>query len=178
MVLTVEERKLFWKNWLGLLAFVNDVYEIDAEFNHPNTPVGMNINTGLEISKKLFLDTSIIDEFVNANKITGEDRDLLLSWKRYVKSTFVALKQLKKHCILYDEENNKWYGITGITTSIEETMRELPCIMETVLIPFKNKIIYNTFIENYNVIIGRNIRRELMENYKRVKMEDGIINKL
>jgi hypothetical protein len=180
MILTIEERELFWKNWLNLMAFVNDTYKIDKEFAHPTSPVGINLNAGLNISNKIFSNITIIDKFVNTNRIIGEDKELLLSWKGYIKSTFIVLKQLKKYCILYDEENNKWYGVNGITDSIEETIQiqELPCLIRTVLIPFKNKIIYNSFMENYNVILGNNIRRELTEKYKRIKIENKIIDKL
>jgi hypothetical protein len=178
MILTSEERKQFWKNWLSLLAFVNDTYKIDDKFAHPNKPVGININAGLKISKQLFSDITIIDEFINKNEIVGEDKELLISWKRYIEGTFIVLKQLKKYCVLYNEENNKWYGINGITSSLEETIQELPCVIKTVLIPFKNKIIYNSFIENYRIIIGRNIKQELMEDYKKTRLEKGIIEKL
>jgi hypothetical protein len=178
MILTIEERKIFWKNWLNLLSFVNDIYKIDNGFFHPNKPMGININVGLKISKKLFSHITIIDKYIDTNKITEEDEELLISWKKYIRGTFIVLKQLKKYCVLYDEENNKWYGINGITSSIEETIKELPCVVKTVLLPFKNKIIYNSFIENYRIIIGPNIKRELMEKYKRIKMENGIINKL
>ena len=88
------------------------------------------------------------------------------------------MKQLKKYCIIYDEENNKWYGINGITSSIEETVQEIPCIIKTVLMPFRNKIIYNSFIENYNIVIGKNIKKGLIENYQKARIENGIMNKL
>jgi hypothetical protein len=65
MILTIEERNLFWKNWLSLLAFVNDIYKIDNKFDHPNNPVGIDINAGLKISKKLFSDITIIDKYIN-----------------------------------------------------------------------------------------------------------------
>jgi hypothetical protein len=178
MLLTIEERELFWKNWLNLLAFVNDSYKIDNEFGHPNSPVGINIKAAHNISKKLFSDITIIDRLVDADKIIGEDAELLFSWKRYVESTFVILKQLKKYCILYDKKNNKWYGVNGITTSIEETIPIHPCIIQTVLLPFKDKVIYNTFIVNHNIIIGRNMEGELIEEYKKIKMVKGIIDKL
>jgi hypothetical protein len=127
--------------------------------------------TGQRISQYL------IDKYIKKNKIAEEDKELLISWKKYIKGTFIVLKQLKKHCILYDE-NNKWYGVNGITSSIEETIQELPCIIKTVLLPFRNKIIYNSFIENYHVIIGKNMKQELMEDYKIIKTEKGIIDKL
>lgn len=92
---------------------------------------------------------AIIDEFVDANKITGEDKELLISWKRYIKSTFIAFKQLKMYCILYDEKN-KWYGIYGITYLIEETIQELLHIIETILIPFKNKILSKVYGKRNN----------------------------
>jgi hypothetical protein len=160
------------------MAFVNDIYKIDNKFDHPNKPIGINISVGLKISKNIFSDITIIDKYISTNNIIGEDKELLISWKRYIKSTFIVIKQLKKYCIIYDEENNKWYGINGITSSIGETVQEIPCIIKTVLIPFRNKIIYNSLIENYNIIIGKNIKQGLIENYQKVRIENGIINKL
>jgi hypothetical protein len=178
MILTDEERKLFWKNWLALLAFVNDTYKIDKKFSHPKNPVGVDTNAGHKISKKLFSNTKIIDKFIDENEIAGEDKELLLSWKRCIKSTFIVFRQLKKYCILYDEKNDKWYGVNGITSPIDETIREVSCVIRTVLIPFKNKIIYNSFIENCGITIGPNMRREFTEEYRKIKMENRIINKL
>jgi hypothetical protein len=43
MVLTIEEKSLFWKNWQNLLASVNDKYKIDDRLAHPNNPAGINI---------------------------------------------------------------------------------------------------------------------------------------
>jgi hypothetical protein len=177
MILTSKERKVFWKNWLSLLAFVNDVHEIDGKFGHPNDPVGINTITGYNISERLFSDINIIDEFIDANTIIGEDKELLLSWKKYIKSTFIALKQLRKYCVLYDEKSKNWYGINGITTSLEETIPVLPCIIKTTLLPFNDKIIYNSFMENQNIIIGKNMERELLEEYIKAKVENRIIDK-
>jgi hypothetical protein len=33
-------------------------------------------------------------------------------------------------------------------------------------------------MENYNIIIGKNIKRELIENYKKIKIEKKVIDKL
>ena len=57
---------------------------------------------------------------------------------------------------------------------IIEIVPDLPMMIETVIIPFKGKIIYDSLIKRYDVIIGKNMRQSFNEKYKEVKNRIGI----
>ena len=43
--LELEDRKIFFDNWLRLLAFVNDKYNLVKYFGHPKSPVDIKPET-------------------------------------------------------------------------------------------------------------------------------------
>ena len=51
----------------------------------------------------------------------------------------------------------------------------LPVWTETVLLPFKNMIVYDGLLSSYNISFGSGIRRELNESYKDAKQRQGIV---
>ena len=174
MVLIVKERKLFFKNWLRLLAFVNDKYDVIPGFGHPNTPVGLDIHDILKIRDKLWEDSSVIDEYIKTTDLNDEDLTITSSWKKFIKGRFVIVKHLVNFSVLLDEKNIL-YGVTGITDSIAEKMPDIPFVIGTVLLPFKGKIIYDSIITFPNITFGRNYRTSFRETYKKIKREKGIM---
>jgi hypothetical protein len=66
MTLLPEERKTFFRNWLGLLAFVNDKYNLVKDFNHPKSPVNISLDTISKIKTKLWKNVRIIDEYIDS----------------------------------------------------------------------------------------------------------------
>jgi len=69
------------------------------------------------------------------------------------------------------------YGVSnGITNPIIEIVPNLPMMIETVIIPFKDKIIYDSLIQRHNVIVGKNMRQSFNEKYIEIKKKNGIKN--
>jgi hypothetical protein len=54
----------------------------------------------------------------------------------------------------------------------------LAVMTEAVLIPFKNKIIYDGLLSSYNVIFGAGIKRSLNDSYRQAKQRLGIVTSL
>jgi len=63
MNLQPKEIKTFFTNWLGLLAFVNDKYNLVKGFGHPKSPKGLNFEFTITIKTKLWENTDVIDEY-------------------------------------------------------------------------------------------------------------------
>jgi hypothetical protein len=49
---------------------------------------------------------------------------------------------------------------------------------ETVLLPFKDTIIYDGLLNSYNISFGPGYRRDLNETYKEAKQRIGIVTSL
>jgi hypothetical protein len=174
MVLTVEERKLFFKNWLKLLAFVNERYNMVQDFNNPDNPVGLNINEINKIRNKLWKNSFIIDKYIKVAKLNDEDLKIVNSWKRFIKGKFLIIKELKKYSIFLDIEKEILYGVNGISEPFSEMLYSFPLMIESVLIPFKGKIIYDGLIGRHNIEFGPNYKKSFEEKYKEIKKEKGI----
>jgi hypothetical protein len=79
-----------------------------------------------------------------------------------------------------NNKNNLLYGVIGIINPIFEiiTADILPTFVETVLIPFGDKIIYDTIFYRDNIHFGPNMRRSFNEQYMEIKKGKGIIGSL
>ncbi|MCL2772213.1 MAG: hypothetical protein FWD71_02590 [Oscillospiraceae bacterium] len=77
------------------------------------------------------------------------------------------------------DEPAKLYGVCGISNPIKATAPyEVPYIVDTVLLPFKDKIIYDGFIGVYPVSFGKGIRDSMKEMYEKAKEMVGIIENM
>jgi hypothetical protein len=174
MALTMDERVFFFNNWLKLLAYVNNEYNIIKGFGHPNVPVGLNKNDIAKIREKLWEEKSIIDTYLKANELEKDAYELVNSWKKFIKGNFVAIKELKTYCIMLNDDNDELYGVYGISDDFSAMLPAFPFMMRTVLIPFKNKIIYDSIIVHNGILFGPNYRRSYNEKYKTIKETKGI----
>jgi hypothetical protein len=178
MMLQPDERKAFFKNWLGLLAFANDKYGIVEGFGHPKSPVGLDSDIIIKIKKKIWENTKVIDEYIDSVwDLPKDDIQILRGWKNRVAGTFTILKHLKKHSVFIDGKNDLLYGVIGISNHISESIpaERLPMMVETVLLPFENQIIYDSIFQIYNIHYGPSIRRSYKEKYLEIKEKKGIM---
>jgi hypothetical protein len=178
MVLTIEERKLFFKNWLNLLAFVNAKYSIISDFGYPDNPVGINIDNIIKIKNRLWKNRSLINEYLEANELNEDDHNLINSWNNFINRKFIIIKELSHYCVFLESKKNVLYGVHGISQRFSNLAPAFPIMVETVLIPFKDKIIYDSIISQDNITFGSNIKKSLNEEYKAIKEKDGIKVKL
>ena len=67
----------------------------------------------------------------------------------------------------------------GLSTPIEElAKRPLPVFVQTVLLPFEDKIIYDGLLQWYAVVFGPWIRARLNAGYRNAQEREGIITTL
>jgi len=178
MVLQPEERLLFVKNWLGLLAYVNDKHKIVSDFGHPKKFFDVKPEDVVKIKSVLWKNNNLLDEYINSRKrISETDFQLLNSWKKRQFKNFLILKFLKKYTVFLDEKEKLLYGVIGITNPISDMIDAycLPMMTETTLMPFKDRIIYDSTLSRYNVSFGSNLRSHYKELYLEIKAKKGII---
>ncbi len=71
------------------------------------------------------------------------------------------------------------YGVLGLTSSIEETIGPyLPIYVQAVLIPFEDRIIYDSLLSSYPIVFGGGYRRSLKDTYRNIQERGGIITRL
>ena len=180
-----RERKFFYETWYKLLNFINKKYGIFGDLEIKPVYPAIHDETELyKIRDKLWESPQAIGEFVNStSSLSGEEISLLQSWeKRHIKGTFL-LEDYEPHyavlVLMGKGETSKLYAVKGMTTSIAEAMHQkLPVMLDTVLLPFGDKIIYDSFLIPYAVDFGDGIRKKFKEEYASAKETYGIITKL
>jgi len=85
---------------------------------------------------------------------------------------------LKKHAIFIRDD--EVYGVLGLSHEIAQVEggMSLPAMVETVLLPFKDRIVYDGLLNRYNVVLGPGIRKRLKETYMSAKRNGRIITSL
>ncbi|MCL2607705.1 MAG: hypothetical protein FWD92_04045 [Methanomassiliicoccaceae archaeon] len=182
--LSKEDIKLFYKLWLSLNHGVNCKHNIVPQFKKPEYGKNMYEKQIFAVSEKLWERPEWIDEFAYENAdLTDEERNILTSWrKHFVKDRFLLERHLKKYSVLMSTANNEGvlYGVIGITDPLEILLRAygVPCFIETVLLPFKERIIHYGFVIPYPVVLSSGIKKTFREECNRIKAVRGIIERL
>lgn len=182
--LTQSERKLFYELWYKLLDFANQKLKIVDDPIALTYPSYHDETQLHRIREKLWATPKLIGEFLSsADSLTDEEAALLQTWeKRFVKGQFALVKYEPSHAILMRMDENKpckLYAVKGMTTSIAEAMhRRLPVMLETVLLPFGDKIIYDSFMASHAIEFGSGIGNIFEEEYTKAMGKYGVALKL
>jgi hypothetical protein len=86
---------------------------------------------------------------------------------------------LKKGTIFIGDQN-KVYSVSGLVTPLADVVPgyALPQMVETVLLPFKEMIVYDGLFSSDDMILGGNIRAELNRVYQVAMHNEHIITSL
>ncbi|MGL5512315.1 MAG: SEC-C metal-binding domain-containing protein [Sporomusa sp.] len=182
--LSHSERKLFYETWYKLLDFVNQKHNI---FNIRIKPIYPSYHDEPQLHKireKLWVSPKVIGEFLSStDSLSDEEIRLLQSWeKHHIKGQFVLVKYEPEYAVLMRMDEGKapkLYAVKGMTTSIAEAMHcRLPVMLETVLLPFGDRIVYDSFMASHAIEFGGGIRDMFEDEYAKSKDKYGIITKL
>jgi len=184
MTLTQQEITQFYKLWCALIWGINETKNIVPKFEKPVYGKPMAQAPFIAIRAELWENPGWIDEFISNNEfgdLTEIDLGILADWrKNFVKDRFVIMKHLKKYAILMTmEEDAVLYGVCGISNPLSESVPySLPVMVEAVLLPFKDKIIYDSFIVPYSVSFGKGMRNSFKQAFDTAKEKVGIIENM
>ena len=177
MVLKEEQGALFYKSWFSLLKYANYKYDIVDDFTEATHSEGISLEKTYKVANRIWDDVSIIDEYLEmfSDKMSEEERDIVVRWKNVVRGTFIVDRHLKKGSILISEKK-KVYLVKGIYSSWREMLGDLPTpqMVNAALIPFQGEIICDGLIHPYGVCLDKN----LSDESKRIYMEAKASNKI
>ncbi|MEL7227988.1 MAG: hypothetical protein AAGL17_24970, partial [Cyanobacteria bacterium J06576_12] len=135
----------------------------------------------IQVRDHLFAHFELMDQFVedNPNDLDEESLSIILGWKNFVRGDFFVERFLKKHSIFIGDADNV-YAVLGLTDAPADFIdkRNLPLRIETILLPFKGKIVYDGFFRFYNMSFGGGIRAELKQVYLIAKDNGAILQTL
>lgn len=185
MLLSIDEALLFFKLHRALMFFVNERRQVlPDELSSPDDFGNQPPEARLKVRNALVDDVDLIESFVDQNPFafTEEELDLVLSWRHLVAGSFYIYRELKSYTVFLDAGKQPIaYGVVALTQPFEEMVGPyLPVLTETVLLPFREKIIYDGLLAGPGVSLsfGAGIRRMLKESYDRAKDRYGIVTSL
>ncbi len=180
--LSPEECKLFYETWYGLMSFINEkkhLIKAKIKPEYPNAVSDVRIH---KIREVLWKNPELIDEYIDATILPKEKLEILKQWRAgYKKDAFFIIEYQRDFAVAIGRDENgkdKLYGIKGISNSVAETLQhQFPVYVDTVLLPFRGKIIYDSFLGTMPIKYGDNIKSSIQDIYENSK-EHGIITRL
>ena len=181
--LSDEECLFFYETWHKVLNFANSKLKISNYKIDHNFDFHQHQNLLLEIRDLLWENSQYISDFIASHhNLSFQEIILLKSWAtKFIKGSFVIMKNERKGSIFMsmDTKGCYLYCVKGISDTIFNTLRyEIPTVVNTVLIPFKGKIIYDSFIGCRPVRFGQGMTKQFILTFKKAKEEHGIITTL
>ncbi len=180
--LSSREAKLFYETWYGLLGFVNEREGIIREKIKPEYPNRVNDIKMHKVRERLWKNPKLISEYINERTLSQEEIAILKLWEtHHRKGMFFILDYQSEYAVMIapnEEGEDRLYGVKGISNPISNVLQErLPIQVETTLLPFKGKIIYDSFFSSFPIEFGQGIREAFQEMYDEA-FKHGIITRL
>ena len=180
--LSGRECILFYETWYGLMGFINEQEKVINAVIKPVYPNLVGDEQIYKVREILWERPKWIDDYLDAVNLPEEKVKLLLSWRdHHKKGMFFVVDYKPEYAIIIgpdEQKKDRLYGIKGISRALTDVMqRELPIQFETVLLPFKDKIIYDGFIKRIPISFGEGAKSAFREMYEKAQ-EHGVITGL
>jgi hypothetical protein len=183
MLLTPQDVELFFKLHRALMFFVNQQLKvIPDDIASPDKFSSLSPEVCLKVRDAFLSHTDLIHSFVEENPahLTSDELDIVRSWQHLVHGKFYVFRQLKKYMVFLSTDKQPIaYGVLALSQPFDELIGPyLPVLTQTVLLPFKDMIVYDGLMSSYRISFGPGIRRSLNESFKEAKARRGIVTSL
>lgn len=177
MILSQQDAKLYFELLGPLQFFANQKLQVVPDVPSLDAYQNQSGEEKFNIREALFKTPELFDEYADANpfQISAENLQIVRKWKNFVLGEFYIERHLKKYTVFIKKDTV--YGVIGLQDELEELIpkRYLPTYVRAVLLPFKDKVIYDGLLQSYNMYFGGNIKANLREIYLRAKQREEII---
>jgi hypothetical protein len=179
MKLSEQDTKLFYQLMWALQFYVNQklkIHDIKCIDDYADSATDQKV----KVRESLYENIELIDSFIQENpqNFSTENLAIISEWKKFIRGSFFIERLLNKYAVFMQED--KVYGVLGLSQSFDELTynANLPLYIDTVLLPFKGKIIYDGLLGLQNIYFGGGIKRDLKETYIRARQNNRIIDSL
>lgn len=125
----------------------------------------------------LWEEPQLITAYVAENPDGFSEGDLaeVQAWAGAIRGDFYIERYLKDHGVFIGD--NAVFAVIGLFKPLDEVFPEylLPLLVQAVLLPFRDKIVYDGYMRSYSIRFGGGIKRSLRETYMSAKQQGRII---
>lgn len=183
MLLAPAELNLYFRLHRTVLFFVNQRLKVLPDnLNTPEDFAALAPNARLKVRDALSAHLDLIQTFVEENPfhLSEEELAIVRSWRHLVAGQFYIFRELKQYTVfLAGTDPPTAYGVLALSQPFEELIGpDLPRMVDTVLLPFQGRIVYDALLSGYNLSFGAGFRQLLNERYKAAKARQGIVTTL
>ncbi len=183
MLLPPHELELLFRLHRALLFFVNQrLTAIPDTLASPEEFAALPPGVRLKVRDAQTANLALIESFVAENpaRLPDDELDTVRSWRHLTAGRFYVFRELKKYTVFLSTDMPPVaYGVLALSQPFEDLIGpHLPVLTQTVLLPFKGRIVYDGLLSSYNVSFGPGIRRNLTEYFKTAKDRHGIVTSL
>lgn len=183
MLLTPDDLDQFYQLHNTLMVFVNQRLQVISDKVSTAQEYGeLAPQVRVKVRDALTENLGLIESFVAENpaRLTADELDIVRSWQHLLAGKFYILRDLKNYTVFLSTSSPATaYGVVALFTPFEYMVGPyLPVLVQAVLLPFKNRIVYDGLITSYNVTFGPGIRRNLNQDAKESKERNGIVTSL
>lgn len=184
MLLTPPDAERFFKLHRALMFFVNQHLQVIPD--NPADPdefSSLPPETRLKVRDAFLTHTDLLKAFVQENPahFTTDELDTVGSWRHLLAGRFYLFRYLKKYTVFLstDQEPPLAYGVLALAEPFQEVVGPyVPLLVQTVLLPFEGKIVYDGLLIAYSISFGPGVRRSLNESFQEAKARYGIVTSL
>jgi len=179
MALSEQDRELFYKLLTPLHFYANFKLSLFSNYTTLEDFKQCPVTDRMVIRNKILEDPSLIDQFIHDNPegFNQDELDILRAWRQYqIKDKFILERHLKKGSIFIAGEQQV-YLVSGITSPLSDMIfaEMLPLILETVIMPFKGKIVYDGLLSHTPIQIGSTLAKTWAKSYLAAKQSKKVI---
>ena len=162
-------KKIFKKN--------NNILTCDNEED-----IQHKINTiRKKIRNKWHQNKQIIDLFLinKNNSLSENDKYFILSLKHCINDTFLYIKEYNNFAIFFSIDTIQYYAVKSLEDDFEEILPfNKPCLLKTMLLPYKNFIVWDGIIAIAKIDISPETVNDFYYSATKAYAEGKIIQKI
>jgi hypothetical protein len=182
MILSREDSALFYRLSRSVLAYTNRRLSILQGVATAEEVAALPLHEVVKLRDGFYGKVELLTRYLDENPsgFAPEDLAIIASGRHRVTGNFYILRHLKPYTVLASENPAHLYGVLGLEQPIEDVLNgaPLPAGAQAVLLPFRDRIIYDGLMRLYRITYGPGIRRDMNETYRRLKDSEGIIEAL
>lgn len=163
-VFSYEEVEEFFDVYMALLQYTNDLYEINDDVYSIVDREFDSVESLIDIREHLFNHKHIIDDFVSENPFDFPDDYLQVAedFKMGILDSFIVCEVGMDYALLMDRKENI-YKIAGLHSDMRTVLVEKPPYwLNTLLLPFKGRIIYDGIVAVLDIEMKNNEKKLLL----------------
>lgn len=99
-------------------------------------------------------------------------------FRKRISGNFVILKYLKNHAVFIDLNTSKVYLVKALGDRFDKLIPGTPKMVKATILPLKDKIIYDGFLEPFKIKFGKAFKNALNMTYKNAKEKNELITEI